>query len=194
MFILFRVFPGMCVSSRLYCMHCKWVWGHHMMSFKQSHLSKALYAHGLKPTLDVLLEGHGFVVPQCKHQEKQWVAVFQSIAAPKQRTFDLAGASIDGGRLYSRSVFVIKGPMRGSGMAWPLLKLLFAVTWPACSDNACLCTENVSLYMWELMGNRLLGENRLNYGKRCTNFWLDFKFWASQSAFVHNLLTASAVQ
>lgn len=75
------------------------------------------------------------------------MAVFQSIAAPKQRTFDLAGAGVDGGRQYSRSVFVIKGPMRDRGMAWPLLKLLFAVTWPACPDNACLCTVNISVHM-----------------------------------------------
>lgn len=130
-------------------MHWKWVWGRHMMSFKQSHLSKALYTHGPKPTLDVLLKGHGFVVQQCKHQAKQWVAVFQSTPAPKQRTFEMAGAGIDGGRLYSRSVFVIKGPVRGRGMAWPLLKRLFSVTWAACPDNTCLCTVDVFAYMRE---------------------------------------------
>lgn len=135
-----------------------------MMSFKQSHLSNALYVHGPKPTLDVLLKGHGFVVPQCKHQEKQWVAVFQSIAAPKQRTFDLAGAGVDGGRLYSRSVFIINSPMRGRGMAWPLLKLLFAVTWSACSDNACLCTVNVSIFMWVAYGKPSIRGNQIEEG------------------------------
>jgi len=88
------------------------------------------------------------------------VAVFQSIAVPKQKTFDLAGASVDGGRLYSRSVFAIKGLMRGRGMAWPLLKVLFSVTCASCPDNARLCTVNVFALL--LMGTVYIGETRLN--------------------------------